>query len=299
VGTGRQWFGAGLAVALATALAVVAGTARGAVQGGPEGQGLNDLRSFVTLCAFSHRNRDDPIVLPGRPGFSHDHTYVGNVSTDAFSTAKSLRSEGTTCDRRADTAAYWAPTLFADGEAVNPAGAVVYYRRTTKAPVKAYPSGLTVVAGNSRARTAQSRRIVFWDCGVVKTTLYGPMRRGALPAAAAPPAASSTPPTCPPGSKLQLHVNFPDCWNGKTVDSVDHRRHMAYSTRGACPRRHPVAVPELSLVLQYPPLAGAVSLSSGSVYTAHADFLNAWDEDTLEHLVSACLNARRPCGLGT
>jgi hypothetical protein len=287
-----------LALALTGLFAVLAGAAEGTVRVGPEGRALNDVRSFVTLCGFSHRNRDDPIVLPRRPGFSHDHTYVGNVSTDAYSTVSSLRSARTTCDRKADTAAYWAPTLFADGQAVDPAGAVVYYRRLTKAPVSSYPDGLTVVAGNSRARGPQSRRIVFWDCGIVKTTLYGPMARSALPVAPVPPAASSTPPACPPGSKLQLHVNFPDCWNGKTADSVDHRRHMAYSTRGVCPRRHPVAVPELSLVLQYPPLSGPVALSSGSVYTAHADFLNAWDEETLERLVTRCLNARRPCGLG-
>ena len=163
--------------------------------------------------------------------------------------------------------------------------------------MRAYPDGLTIVAGNAHAGTAQSRRVVFWDCGVVKTTLYGTMARDSQPVAT-PPAASSTPPSCPPASKLQLHVNFPDCWNGKTIDSVDHKRHMAYSVDGRCPRSHPVAVPELSLVYQYPPLTGIVALSSGSVYSAHADFVNAWDEDALKALVAHCLNALRPCGTG-
>jgi hypothetical protein len=27
---------------------------------------------FAILCSFSHRNNDDPIVLPGQPGRSHD-----------------------------------------------------------------------------------------------------------------------------------------------------------------------------------------------------------------------------------
>jgi hypothetical protein len=298
VRTGWQRSRAALAVALLGVFALLAGTAHAAIDGSPEGRAANATRSFVTLCAFSHRNNDDPIVLPRRPGFSHDHTYVGNVSTDAFSTPTSLRSAGTTCNRKADTAAYWAPTLYADGNPVNPVGAVVYYRRLTKALVRTYPNGLTIVAGNSRSQVPQSHRVVFWDCGLVKTTLYGPMRRGAQPLPA-PPAASSRPPACPPGSKLQLHVNFPDCWNGRTVDSVDHKRHMAYSRQGACPRRHPVPLPALSLVYQYPALTGIIALSSGSVLTAHADFLNTWDEKALRRLVTRCLNELVPCGTGS
>jgi Domain of unknown function (DUF1996) len=286
------------ALAAAGALVLLAAIAGAAAASGPEGRVANDERSFVTLCAFSHRNTDDPIVLPRRPGFSHDHTFVGNVSTDAFSTLKSLRSAKTTCDRKDDLAAYWAPTLLDDGKPLDPFGAVVYYRRLTKARVRPYPSGLTMVAGNSHSGVAQSRRVVFWDCGLVKTTLYGVMARGAEPVAT-PPAASSTPPACPPASKLQLHVNFPDCWNGKSLDSFDHHRHMAYSVRGVCPRSHPVAVPALSLVYQYPLPTGTVALSSGGVYSAHADFVNAWDEDTLTKLVDNCLNAYRPCGIGS
>lgn len=286
------------AVLLVGALAGLAGSARATVNGAPEGRVANDERSFVTLCRFSHRNTDDPIVLPRQPGFSHDHTFVGNVSTDAYSTVSSLHKARTTCDRTKDTAAYWTPTVYDDGDPVNPYGAVVYYRRLTLAKVRAYPNGLTIVAGNSHAGTPQSRRIVFWDCGVVKTTLYGPMRRDSQPVDT-PPAASSTPPRCPPASKLQLHVNFPDCWNGKTADSVDHRRHMAYSVDGRCPKSHPVALAALSLVYQYPPLSGTVTLSSGGIYSAHADFLNAWDEKALEDLVERCLNAVKPCGTGS
>ena len=46
--------------------------------------------NFISTCRFSHRAPDDPIVFPGHPGFSHDHSFVGNTSTDAFSTLWSL-----------------------------------------------------------------------------------------------------------------------------------------------------------------------------------------------------------------
>src|SRR5438128_12610277 len=79
---------------VATGAAVVAATvASAALAVGMPGQGharvtRADLQgvNFVENCAFSHRAPDDPIVFPGKPGLSHDHSFVGNESTDAFST---------------------------------------------------------------------------------------------------------------------------------------------------------------------------------------------------------------------
>ena len=38
-----------------------------------------------------------------------------------------------------------------------------------------------------------------------------------------------------------------------------------------------------------------VTLSSGSPYTLHADFWNAWDQARLVHLVDYCVNGGRKC----
>jgi hypothetical protein len=82
---------------------------------------------FAVVCGFSHRNMDDPIVFPRQAGRSHDHTYFGARSTNAFSSPASLREDGrTTCRLRADTAAYWAPTLLVRGQAVEPLALVAY-----------------------------------------------------------------------------------------------------------------------------------------------------------------------------
>src|SRR5512145_927465 len=62
--------------------------------------------NFVESCRFSHQAPDDPIVFPGQPRASHQHTFVGNRTTNAFSTFGSLRSGGTPCMRPDDTAAY-------------------------------------------------------------------------------------------------------------------------------------------------------------------------------------------------
>jgi hypothetical protein len=247
---------------------------------GPEARLDRGLAYFAIACGFSHRNQDDPIVFPRRRGRSHDHTYFGNTSTDASSTPESLRAAGrTTCRLGADTAAYWAPTLFLGGRPVEPRGAVAYYIRRTIERVQPFPAGLEIIAGSAAARSPQSQRITFWSCGG---------RRGL--------AASSSIPTCASTHRgsLRLHVNFPNCWDGRRLDSADHQSHMAYSENGVCPAGHPVEVPALSLVIYYGVSGGGdAELSSGGQFSAHADFVNAWNQRTLDALVDRYLNGLR------
>src|SRR5918999_702294 len=107
-----------------TALAGKRDRDRGGARSRAGRRGVN----FVGACRFSHRAPDDPIVFPGKAGASHDHSFVGNRTTDAFSTYASLRAGGTSCRRQADTAAYWVPTLYQGATAVLPLGATIYYR---------------------------------------------------------------------------------------------------------------------------------------------------------------------------
>jgi len=270
-------------VALAAAAPALGGGARGGV--GPP--------FFLSSCRFSHMSTDDPIVWPGRPGYSHNHTFVGNVATNAFSTASALRRAGTTCSPAADTAAYWAPTLYVDGTPLAPATATIYYRRLTAAHVRPFPPGLEMVAGNSKAVRPQSTSITYWDCSVLKSSFYGRALRGS--GAVAPSVRQSSIPRCPVKSQLQLHVNFPECWDGRHLESANHKSHMAYAAAGRCPADHPVPVPALSLVYRYSaPVVDAahtVFLSSGGQYSGHADFINAWNQHAFAQLVESCLNA--------
>jgi hypothetical protein len=73
---------------------------------------------------------------------------------------------------------------------------------------------------------------------------------------------------------------------------------MAYSTPNSatgyneCPSTHPTPVPLLDLAVRFyiPTTAGKVTLSSGEASTMHADFFNAWNQQTLEGLVKRCIN---------
>lgn len=53
---------------------------------------------------------------------------------------------------------------------------------------------------------------------------------------------------CPNG--IRASIIFPSCWDGKNVDSADHKSHVAYSNSGGlgtpnCPSTHPVAIPQV------------------------------------------------------
>jgi hypothetical protein len=241
--------------------------------------------NFVSGCSFSHRNNEDQIVFPGKPGLSHDHTFLGNSTTNAFSTLVTLKAGTSSCRRPNYTAAYWVPTLVtASGEAITPRAATVYYRRRTLAPVSAFPQGFKLIAGNSKSTAAQGLKITSWNCG---------------PIAEIKP--QTTIPACPDADKqgLALHVQFPDCWDGMNLDSPDHQSHAAYSVRGVCPAGYPVALPALQVNIRYPSAGGpGLALASGGQFSGHADFFNAWKQPALQRLVAGCLNALRHCGQG-
>jgi hypothetical protein len=238
--------------------------------------------AFISSCLPSHTAGDDPIVMPGMPGMAMRHDFFGNTGTNANSTTQSLvAGGGTTCGHADDKAAYWAPTATLNGKDIKPIRIRVYYRAGTKDPatVKSFPVGLKMVAGEAYAKSPQPTDRVSWGCGEGST-------------------GTATVPTCPDAT-LVLHVYFPDCWDGKNLDSPDHRSHMAYTHNGQCPSTHPVPVPKLTEDVKYPVRGGAgiAFQYSGSPYTGHADFMNGWKQSTLDALVKKCINGRQACGV--
>lgn len=232
---------------------------------------------FSSVCKFSHRLADDPIVAPGQPGASHMHDFFGSRVTDAFATVDSMRAGTTTCGRALETAGYWTPSLLRDGVELTPVDVQVYWVSRVAVPVLPPPEGLMIIAGDRHAESAQPLSLVQWRCG-----------SGAR---------SSTPPVCTGTEQLKLQIRFPDCWDGANLDSSDHVSHMAYSSGSACPDAHPVPLPSLRLTIRWKGVIGneGLSLSSGSLYSGHADFLNAWDQAELARLVETCLNGRLAC----
>ena len=237
---------------------------------------------FRADCLFSHRKADDPIVAPRQPGAFHSHDFFGNRSTGAGSTLRSLRRARTSCEPEVDRSAYWVPTLYdGRGRPITATRLVAYYVTSNKWPdrLRPYPLGLMMIAGNGAARGPEADPIVAeWSCLGVGRPSSPSIGR------------------CPGGSKLELGLRFPDCWNGRDRDSADHRSHMAYSKAGSCPATHPVAVPELKLKLTYPTRGSpSMRLASGRGYTAHGDFINAWEPRELARRIRDCLAPAVKC----
>ncbi|MEH1163800.1 DUF1996 domain-containing protein [Micromonospora sp. CPCC 205539] len=244
---------------------------------------------FNVGCTTSHRNNDDPIVLPKLKGASHNHTFWGNKSTNANSTAESLRaSTATTCNSPQDQSAYWIPTMIQKGKVVEPDEVTVYYGSRLKDPSKTqpFPFGLRMVTGNAKNQvdTPDKQGNHFWCAGI-----GGEIGRSA----------DKVMPVCAKTAHIVRQISFGDCWDGKHLDSPDHKAHMAdFDNRtGACPSSHPVPVPSVSFVISYPLSANTdgVSLASGTTFSMHADFFNAWQDDALAARVRNCLDQGVKC----
>jgi hypothetical protein len=234
---------------------------------------------FASRCAHSHAAADDPIVFPGEQGAAHLHEFFGATTTAFDSTPESLRASDTSCITAGDTAAYWVPALYDGDRRVVPFAATAYYLTWGKDPatVQPFPADLQMIAGPDPAEA------VRWTC----VSREGQTQPG-----------STQVPQCGEGEALAVRIHFPDCWNGTDLDAPDHRSHMAYASGGQCPDSHPVPVPRLRLNLVYLAADGGadVTLSSGGPETMHADFVNAWDQQVLEGLVTDCLQAATRCG---
>ena len=284
----------------------------------PEGLAptLQDTGAFRVSCKFSHMNYDDAILFPNAPGKSHLHTYFGNTGTNASSTYKSLMNTGnSTCDGGiANRSAYWVPTILnSKNQPIAPSYAIFYYKGGGAKPknIKPMPAGLRLIAGDSSRTisnnpTNQDR--VWWGC---KNNTGG---IGHIP---------TIPTTCLINDEIELMVFFPRCWNGKDLDSPDHKRHMSYTIRApkiidangisqhdqACPLTHPIMLPDISahifwVVTKQNQKDIPFWHLSSDMYkagkgqggmSAHGDWFGAWQPDVVKTWVKNCLNKSIDC----
>lgn len=247
---------------------------------------------FQVNCPVSHTGPDDPIVYPGQPGAAHQHTFMGNTSTDAFSTTESLLAGETNCVVPADRSAYWFPTLQRGDEEILPNfPQVIYYKSGIEdyTEVVPFPQGLRFVAGDMMATQEEFRTapgaVEGFECGDISKSWDIPAQ-------------------CVPGSQMNVRYQSPSCWDGVNLTPpAGHAgmtgmvHHMAYPVAGACPDSHPVAVPMIEFKMAFPASGDMTGLqfASGRGYSWHYDFFNAWEPETLEALVTQCINGGLQC----
>ncbi len=272
--------------------------------GEPEPTDDASTGSFVSDCGRpleQLRNSDNWIVAPGKVnGAQHMHDYVGNVATDAFTEEEDLVEGETTC-ALGDASTYFWPALRDvtrigddenadgggldgnEGRILRPAQVVLQFRGNPAAPVEAMPPLLRAITGDAKAATnGEENARAQWTCRGFEdrfTDRY---------------------PLCPDGSRLLRVLDFPSCWDGRNIDSEDHRSHIAFpESDGECPG-DTVPVPALRMVLAYDVPEGRRFALDGfpdqrhDPRTDHADFTNVMPPELMEAVVE-CINSGRRC----
>jgi hypothetical protein len=268
-----------------------------ALKADPVPAGVGDKPEFRADCTYSHRLADDPIVLPGLPGASHMHSFVGNKALDADTTAADLtKFTATTCKPVQDHSAYWVPTLYdnATGKPVETTGFRVYYRslRNSSTGVLPLPNGLRMIAGDAKKKVPTPRGAQ----GQFYCAFYGP---GDLDGVAR--STDGNWPICGAGATFHFMLQFPDCWDGKHLDSPNHKDHVAFGTDQGCPSDHPVRIPAITFDIQY----GVTGTKAGyhlssdptgkSASSMHGDAFVMWDAGTMNKRTKDCVLQRRTC----
>lgn len=265
--------------------------------------------AFRIFCGVSHMANDDPIIFPNQPGASHHHTFFGNTSTNAKSDLKNLNAYGnSTCNGGImNKSAYWIPSMIdtTTNTPVVPDGVLVYYKSgdlgyVGTEPIITPPKGLRMIAGNPKA-TPFTPDPTPWSGTFTCNT-----PNGTTPW-------SKTIPNCNVGDALTMHINFPQCWDGVNLDSPDHKSHMAdrvylsnTSIVQTCPADHPVKIPAITINVNFSSTKAnqmlnwrlasdnyASTIAGG--YSAHADWVNGWDEKLLAGIIKNCIQAELDC----
>jgi hypothetical protein len=268
-----------------------------------------DEGAFRFSCFPSHLAYDDPVIYPNQPGRSHLHDFFGNTKAGAGSTYRSLRTTGgSTCNDLLNRSAYWvAAMIHPSGRVVRPDYIGVYYKRAPqsskycKPPYATaclpLPRGLRYVFGYDMIGGKHDPKTMrWWNCdgpGAISGH-FATIREAAK--------------GCPKGARLGGAVVSPNCWDGKNLDSPDHRSHMAFQRWGvrgepACPSSHPYLLPFFEAIPWYMndgtaaewKLSSDIQHKTEGGVTLHADWFGAWEDSVLARWTKNCIDGAKSC----
>ncbi len=111
-------------------------------------------------------------------------------------------------------------------------------------------------------------------------------------------------PICPQGSKVKRVHDFPSCWDGKNIDSKNHRDHIVFPDQNGKCKKGFKAVPQLRISLTYNiprniQQAGQYAVDSfpeeeHNPASDHNDFANVMSQQIMNRLVN-CVNTGKKC----
>lgn len=315
---------AGLLATFPVSQALQASWGTGAI---PGRYGAEEGAFRLTCGAEGPLRYDDPLVKFGQSGKSHLHQFWGPTTIDANTTMASLAAStgNSTCNYGPNTvnrSAYWAPALLDSGSFVRNADWIaVYYKRPT-ASSAACTAGSATFKGICVGLPNQVRYIFGWDqykpdAPVKGASWYCTGGTGGHFRNLDDVFASG----CKAGDTLVADMAAPDCWDGKYLDTPDHRSHTAYSGYGSwgylkCPATHPYVIPQNESKIAWTVTADMYETVGGAVRsrlrlasdhmkagakpgeTLHSDYMEMWVEEVKKMWEDHCINRGLDCSGG-
>ncbi|MGW5746978.1 DUF1996 domain-containing protein [Amycolatopsis sp. NPDC003861] len=173
------------------------------------------------------------------------------------------------------------------GEIQRPEVAKLTFEGSPVGKVQAMPKFLRVLYGDAKVTTNGPKNArASWTCTGFEDRLIDKY------------------PICPSGSKVERIHEFASCWDGKNIDSTNHRDHIVYpDAAGKCPSGFR-AVPKLKITLVYniPQKVQQDRLYSVDSFpeekhnplSDHDDFANVMPQRVMNRLVG-CVNRNKTC----
>lgn len=313
----------------------------------PASNGRDPVGAFRFICGAGQVNYDDPIVYPGVQGASHLHQYYGNTSVNYTTSFSTLRSRGgSTCNyldgtHAANRSGYWMPAMLVGNQYVlQPDYVSIYYKRIPLSDPRCNNPALTSARAEGICVTIPNGLKMIWGYDMVTNTVptghggficvNGTVSSSAVFASLAELAKATD---CPVSAHIEARISAPECWDGRNLDSSNHRAHVAYPLYGSwgylrCPADHPYLMPTFTLAafyqmtpmvhLAYAALAteakagngpwdytSILHLSSDEMrptlrpgQTFHADYFEGWDPTVKAMWTNACIDTHLNCAGG-
>ncbi|KAJ7456889.1 hypothetical protein FB451DRAFT_1275125 [Mycena latifolia] len=249
--------------------------------------------------------RLDPVVSPGSVS-THAHSVLGGSNFGLNTSTTALRSSScTSIPIPEDHSNYWFPHLYfqwSNGTFTSVSGnaswnRIDYLFNDTPGYTTEFPDDFRMISGNPTLRTLDPSSFAQQAITFLCLDFDGKSSRyNELPVWI----------SCPSGIRSQ--INFPSCWNGKDIDSSDHKSHVAFLSTGpdngtCADPDFPVTLPRIFMEVYWisqvfedqrkyamtpsQPFVLNVKLDPTG-YGYHADFFNGWDSGVLQRALNGC-----------
>ncbi|MEU1407766.1 DUF1996 domain-containing protein [Streptomyces sp. NPDC005728] len=273
--------------------------------------------TFTSECGVNANglfNSDNVIVAPGvSNGAHHFHDYIGNQSNDAFASDDDLADADTSCVDQGDKSTYYWPVLrLQNGKQERDAGAPGGGTEGNAGQIVTAKQVTLTFVGSPQGKVTEMPRLLRIITGDAKAFVNGPANANASWSCTGfeDRQLKDKYPLCPSGSDVVRTFRFQSCWDGRNIDSANHRTHVAFAgPDGSCAEGFQ-AIPQLVQRIVYD--VDAPSLNDGGrtvplfavdsfpeqlhkPVTDHGDFINVFDEDLMREMVD-CINSGRTCG---